>query len=117
MAARIDNEGDVKKQVKKLLDAHRWFWWMPGANGFGKTGVSDFCALRNGVFLGVETKFGKNKPTTRQVAFLQSVNVENGIGLVVNEKTLDTFHQWLELFDQSTDYTARGEKPPAEVCF
>ena len=51
------SESDVKKYVKKILDDHGWKWWMPPANGFGQAGISDFNALRSGVFLAVETKF------------------------------------------------------------
>ena len=63
MARTFLTEKDVKAEVKKLLNAHDWFWWMPPANGFGKAGISDFNALKKGVFLAVETKFGSKKPT------------------------------------------------------
>ncbi len=95
------NEADVKKQVKKLLDKHKWFWWMPPANGFGRTGISDFNALRGGVFLAVETKFGKNKPTPMQVGFIDSVKSEDGIAFVVNEDTIEHFAAWLVAFDKA----------------
>src|SRR5512139_3635363 len=95
------NEADVKRQVKKLLDKHKWFWWMPPANGFGRTGISDFNALRGGVFLAVETKFGKNKPTHMQMGFMESVQAESGMAFVVNEQNLDAFAAWLDHFDNA----------------
>lgn len=102
------NEADVKKQVKKLLNQHHWFWWMPPANGFGRTGIADFNALRGGVFLAIETKFGSNKPTPMQVGFLDSVTSEDGMAFVVNEKNLAALAVWLERFDQAVAAQAEG---------
>lgn len=95
------NEADVKRRVKKLLDQHKWFWWMPPANGFGRTGISDFNALRDGVFIAVETKFGKNKPTPMQIGFLESVQSESGLSFVVNEQNIGAFETWLAHFDNA----------------
>lgn len=114
MAKTYTSEKDVKASVKKLLDKHKYFWWMPPANGFGKVGVSDFNALRAGVFVAVETKFGNNKPTAAQKAYLQSVIAEDGFGFVVNEKTIDTFAKWLEAFDRAAEATAKKEKVASE---
>lgn len=107
-AITYTSEADVKKQVKKLLTQHNWFWWMPPANGFGRTGISDFNALRNGVFLAIETKFGNNKPTPMQVAFLESIATEDGMPFLVNEKNLDALAVWLERFDQSVKAQSEG---------
>ena len=60
-------EKDVKTRIKKLLDDHDWFWFMPPANGFGRTGISDIIAVKRGVFLAIEAKFGKNPPTAMQI--------------------------------------------------
>ncbi|MDR3427792.1 hypothetical protein [Silvimonas sp.] len=105
-----NNEKDVKKEVKRLLDAHGWFWWMPPANGFGKVGISDINALRHGVFLAVETKFGYNKPTPQQKGFLHSINSHDAFGFVVTEKTVGSLQVWLEAFDRARDCTATGTK-------
>jgi len=110
----MKNEKDVKKEVKKLLDKHGWFWWMPPANGFGKVGVADFNAIRGGVFLAIETKFGANKPTVHQVAFLSSVIAEDGFGFVVNEKRLDWLSKWMDAFDKSATGVAAGKQPTPE---
>ncbi len=94
MPVTIKSEKDVKKAVKKLLDAHGWFWWMPAANGYGASGVSDILCLKAGVFIAIETKFDKGQLTAMQRAFLNSINAESGFGFVVNELNLD----WLEAF-------------------
>ena len=112
--AKFETEKDVKRVVKKLLDEFGWFWWMPAANGFGKAGVSDFCALKDGVFLGIETKFGSRKPTAQQNQFLVNVEAQSGFGFVVNEKMLGDLRDWLHAFSQSVAYTSRKEVPPDE---
>lgn len=94
-------EADVKKEVKRLLTQHKWFWWMTPANGFGKSGISDFCALRSGVFMAIETKFGPNKPSTMQQGYLGSIRAEDGFGLVVSNRTIQSFADFLEAFDSS----------------
>lgn len=108
------NEADVKKQVKKLLDKHKWFWWMPPANGYGRAGLSDIQALRDGVFLAVETKFGKNVPTQMQAGFLLSVQAESGFGFVVNESRIQWLEAWLSAFDRSVEATRNREQPLPE---
>lgn len=101
MARTFNNEKDVKAEVKKLLDKHGWFWWMPPANGYGKSGIADFNAIKNGVFLAVETKFGNNKPSPMQYGWLNSVQAESGFAFVVNEKTLDWLECWMGAFERS----------------
>lgn len=103
-------EADVKKKVKQLLNKHNWFWWMPPANGFGKAGTSDFHALRAGVFVALETKFGTNKPTALQKGFLQSVKSEKGLAFVVDDSNIEQFAAWLDAFDRATAAMGRGEK-------
>lgn len=107
-------EADVKKQVKKLLDKHNYFWWCPPANGFGKLGVSDFNALKNGVFLAIETKYDKNKATAHQKAFLDSIRAEKGYGFIVNERNIEFLDQFLTTFDRSVGNVMKGEKPTDE---
>ena len=108
------NEKDVKRHVRKLLDQHNWFWWMPPANAYGKSGISDFHALRDGVFMVIETKFGKNKPTEPQKGFLGSVASMDGFAFVVNDTTLDHFSAWLHAFDRSVEAAQKNEMPAQE---
>lgn len=108
------SEKDVKAEVKRLLDEYNWFWWMPPANAYGKSGISDFNALWSGVFLAIETKFKDNKPTTMQKSFLVSIQSESGVALVVNEKTLGAFEAWLASFQKATAAASRGEEPTHE---
>ena len=101
-ARTYTKEADVKAEVKKLLSQYGWFWWMPPANGFGKAGVSDFNALKEGHFMGLETKFKRNTPTPAQVKYLRQVHDNGGIGIVVNEKTLENLEWLLLVFDDGS---------------
>lgn len=95
------NEKDVKRRVKKLLDQYDWFWWMPPANGFGHVGISDFHAIKDGVFIAIETKFGTRQLTPQQRAFLESINAATGFGFVVNDSNLGQLESFLSNFGQS----------------
>ena len=106
------NENDVKKEIKILLNNHHWFHWAAAASPFGATGISDRLAFRDGVLLCVEAKFGKNKPTAMQKAFLESIAAESGFGFVVNERNLPAFALFMVLFDLSCAAVANGEKVP-----
>lgn len=109
------NEAAVKKEVKRLLDKHEWFWWCPPANGFGRTGISDFNTIKNGVFLAIETKFGANQPSVMQQGFLRSIAAEDGLAFVVCEKRVAWLASWLEAFDVATALAGEGKIAPQDV--
>lgn len=108
------NEAHVKREVKKILDRHGHFWFMPPANGFGKTGIADFISVHRGIFFAIETKFGKNKPTPMQIGFLSSVRAEHGYAFVVNEERLEWLATFLAAFDRSVEASGRNEQPTPE---
>ena len=114
MTTNITSEKHVKAQVKKLLDKHGWFWWMPPANGFGKGGISDFNAIKNGVVLAIETKFGTNKPTPLQIGFCRSIQSEKGFAFCVNERNLTWLDAWLQSFSNATAGVAAYAGPDKE---
>lgn len=107
-APTFNNENDVKKRVNKLLNDRDWFWWSVPMNGFGKTGIADKAAIRDGVFIAIECKFGSNKPTPLQKAYLQSITSHGGLAFVVNEKNIARLEEWLDAFDRAK--TAVGNK-------
>ena len=97
-------EGDVKAEVKKVLDEFGYFWWMPPANAFGKSGASDFHAIKAGVFLSIETKL-KHTLTENQRAFLNTIRAEDGFGFVVRG---DEGVAWLRVFLESFSNAAKA---------
>lgn len=110
----VTNEKGVKALIKRLLDFHGYFHWMPGANGYGTQGVSDHLAIKNGVFLAIEAKFGSNKPKPVQKAFAAQIIVNDGFAFCVNEKNIDHLAMWLESFEVATRHQLQGQEVPAE---
>lgn len=98
--SRITNEKGVKTLIKRLLDFHGYFHWMPGANGYGMQGISDHLALKDGVFVAIEAKFGANKPKPTQKAFAAQIIANDAYAFCVNEKNIDHLAMWLESFAQ-----------------
>lgn len=92
-------EGDVKTAIKKLLDKHGWFHFMPPANKYGKSGISDILAVKAGRFLALEVKLKKAEGTANQEEFLKSVREHGGYGMVINMATLPVLERWLQDVD------------------
>lgn len=113
-ATPLKSEKGVKHQIKKLLTAHGWFYWMPAANGYGMQGVSDFCAIKDGVFLTIEAKFGYNKPTATQILFAKSIIANSAFAFCVNEKSLPFLRDWLDSFAVAQQCQMQGQEVPPE---
>lgn len=86
--AKQTPEGAVKDRVKKILDKHGAYRVMPVSNGMGAHGVPDFLACVRGVFVGIEAKAGKNRPTALQLSNLRRIHEAGGCALVINEDSL-----------------------------
>lgn len=112
--SKVKNEKGVKQRIKQLLDAYGWFHWMPAANGYGQQGVSDHAAIKDGVFLVIEAKFGYNKPKPLQKSFAAQITVNSGMAFCVNEKNIDHLAYWLDSFDVAVAAQSRGEEVPTE---
>lgn len=97
-------ERDVKKLVRNLLTEFGWFHWMPPSNAYGKAGIADINAVRDGRFLAIETKVGRNLPTPQQRIFLAQVAAAGGYAFMVNEARLPALRLWL---DESIDPAVR----------
>ena len=111
---RVHDEKGVKNLIKALLNAHGWFTWMPGANGYGAQGVSDHLAIKDGVFLAVEAKFGTNKPKATQKAFAGQIIANDGFAFCVTERNIDHFAWWLTSFEFAKLAQMRKEEVPPE---
>lgn len=84
--ATIHDEKGVKRLVKRMLDKSNVAHFMPPANGFGKSGVSDIVAVKHGRVAFIETKYGKNKPTANQLAFGSKMTQAGALFSVVSDK-------------------------------
>ena len=97
---RFKNEAGVKGEVKRILKQHGAWFAMPHQRGFSQYGVPDILACHHGIFLGIETKFGKNKPTRNQ--WIQGGRIEKagGVFLVIYEDDMDVLERTLQEIEQ-----------------
>ena len=87
-------EGKVKDDIKKVLNKHNIWYFMPAANGFGKVGVPDFICCWEGNFLAIEAKAkGKREYTTaNQNIRIEEIRHADGWAIVVDDvKQLEEF--------------------------
>ena len=113
---KTDNEQkSVKKEIKKILEGHDWFHWSPPANGFGASGISDIHAVWNGLFMVIEAKYGKGKPTPLQVGFLNTIQASGHFAFLVNETNLHWLDEFLTNLDFSTKEVQLNRQVPAEI--
>jgi Holliday junction resolvase len=82
-------EAKVKKKVVALLKDAGAYYFYPVTGGYGKSGVPDIVACVNGMFVGIECKAGKNKPTPLQEKNLREIVEAGGAALVINETNID----------------------------
>jgi Holliday junction resolvase len=65
------------------------YYFYPVTGGWGKSGVPDIVACYKGLFLGLECKAGKGKPTKLQELNLKQIDDIGGYALIVNEDNVD----------------------------
>lgn len=100
-------EKDVKEDVKKIFKHYGVWYFMPSMNGFGRTGIPDFVAcvpcraLKHGVFVGIETKYGNNKPTEKQLGELNDIKRAGGFAYCINEKDLQALEKAIQILVES----------------
>lgn len=94
----IKNEGDVKKQVKKVLESFgkRCWWYMPVQTGYGVKGVPDFVICLNGRFIAIETKFGGNSLSAHQEIQRNKVVEAQGDFYTIDEKNIEGLNEFLK---------------------
>lgn len=73
--------------------------------GFQSAGIPDILACYKGVFLGIEVKVGKNKPSALQKAKVNMINQAGGLAVV----TWDDTEQLVAMLDH-IDKKADGHK-------
>jgi len=92
-------EAKVKARVVKLLKEHSIYYFFPATHGYGRSGVPDIICCFNSLFMGIECKAGKNKPTALQEKELSKIRSAGGHTFVINE---DNVHE-LALYLQGDD--------------
>ena len=89
-------EGEIKDQVRKVLDDMGAYYFFPAANGYGRTGIPDVIACVGGHFIGIECKAGSKQPTALQQRELDNIEKAEGTGILVNADNIDILKDILE---------------------
>jgi len=89
-------EGEIKDQVRKVLDEMGAYYFFPAANGYGRTGIPDVIACIGGHFIGIECKAGSKQPTALQQRELDNIEKAEGTGILVNADNIDILKDILE---------------------
>lgn len=101
-------EKAVKVKVKAVLESEGVYYFMPPANGYGRSGVPDFVACVNGLFLAIETKANGNKPTALQIREIETIRRNNGVAVVVDETNWDMVRDMVRRLKASTIISSSG---------
>lgn len=82
--AQLTPEGKVKKRLTDMLRRHKVWYFYPGNNGLGKSGIPDIIAIIRGQFVGIEVKADKKrKPTALQLKTGRDIEESGGAWLLV----------------------------------
>lgn len=83
-------EGRIKQRLRAMLLRHKVWFFLPGNNGFGKSGIPDFIAIVRGMFVGIEVKADRTKvPTALQYKCAKEIRAAGGVWfLVYDDETI-----------------------------
>ncbi len=103
-------EAWVKKEVKRILDHFRIWWFMPAAGGWGNNGVPDFVCCYNGFFIGIEAKKGTGVWSKQQQNKANGI-VNKGYGwyILVDEDGLEKLVELLDDLETEDLFDFRGK--------
>lgn len=89
----------MKAQIKRVLQDSHTYFFMPVGGGYGRAGIPDFVACKNGHFIAIEAKAGHGVTTALQDMELQKIKAAGGTALVVNEHNLNQLKEVLDETD------------------
>ena len=93
-------EAKVKKKAVQILKELSAYYFYPVTGGYGRSGVPDIIVCYRGLFIGIECKAGKNKPTPLQEKNMEDIHKAGGIALIINEDNVSRLSRIL--FDLSS---------------
>lgn len=76
-------EAEITKSVREYLKMKRIFHYKQWQGLGSLHGISDIIGILNGKYLAIEVKRPGKSPSPKQQAFLDRVNSEGGIGIIV----------------------------------
>lgn len=81
-------ESKVKAKIHKILAKHEAYAVNYIGGMHANNGTPDILACVRGMFVGIEAKAGKNRPTALQISNLRRIHEAGGCALVINEESI-----------------------------
>lgn len=81
-------ESKVKAKIHKILAKHDAYAVNYIGGMHANNGTPDILACVRGMFVGIEAKAGKNRPTDLQISNLRRIHEAGGCALVINEDSV-----------------------------
>ena len=89
---KMDKEKNLENRVKAFLkDEGVWYVKYWGGGGFTRAGVPDLLICCNGVFLGVELKASRGKPSDLQMVELHRIRDSGGLAVLLSPERENIF--------------------------
>ena len=95
-------ESTYQLNVKKLLDERGSYHEVIWGGGFQASGIPDILVCYRGIYIGLELKVGRNKPSPLQLAKIDVIRQNGGIGAITWEK-LEPIIDILDTIDLALD--------------
>lgn len=99
-------EKRFENRIKSLLDKYGTYYFKYWAGPFSKSGIPDVIACLNGVFIAVEVKATRGKPSPLQIVNCRRINVAGGIGVIIYPKDYEFLKSVLEEVSRCGTVTA-----------
>lgn len=93
-----DKEKRVKDVVRSILRSHGVYYFMPPANGFGRSGVPDFVGCVRGRFFGVECKAPSRSGNVSSLQAMEGKEIikRGGMWMVVyDDESAYKLEEWI----------------------
>lgn len=88
----MGKEKDLENKVKQYLKENGcWFIKYWGGGGYTKSGIPDLLVCCNGIFVAVELKAPKGRPTELQMKKLHEIKDSGGLAILLYPKDLELF--------------------------
>ncbi|BBK61877.1 hypothetical protein A9CBEGH2_08170 [Amedibacterium intestinale] len=101
------SEKNFEKRVKEFLKQQNCWVLKTWSNGVQRSGVPDLLVCCNGVFLGIELKAQKGKPSELQLWNVKKIRESGGVAIVLYPNQFEEFKNIIELLKRGYNENVR----------
>ena len=92
----MTEEKRFENKVKNYLSSIDAYYFKVWGGGFQQAGIPDVIACKNGIFIGIELKSSKGKPTELQKHNIKEINKSGGVGLILYPAGFEEFKKLMD---------------------